>query len=212
MKRALFALLAVVFLVAGCSSSGSPAPEPSGLNDQVQNSGPYMGVGAVPPTPRPSFTLTDTNGKSYNFGQRTDGRTTLLYFGYTQCPDICPATMADVGVALRKLPVDVADKVTVVFVTTDPTHDSGRVIARWLSFFEPNTHATWVGLRGTKAQLDAAQAASHVLIAEDEGKTHSTQVLLYSPDNYSHVSFIYNNNGEAQQIEHDLKYVVTGNA
>lgn len=213
MKRALLALLAVVSLVAACSSgSPSPAPKPSALNDQVNNTGPYLGEPANPPTPRPTFTLTDTHGKPYNFGQRTSGRTTLLYFGYTRCPDICPATMADVGVALRKLPADVADKVTVVFVTTDPGHDSAAVIAKWLSNFSPRTHASWVGLRGTKAQIDLAQAASHVLIAEDDGQTHATSVLLYSPDNYSHDSFVYDNDGETAQIQHDLEYVISGNA
>jgi protein SCO1/2 len=210
--RRLALLLAVLLGLTACSSSGGGSSSggsarPSGLTDQ-QASGPYEGAGLVPPRPRPAFTLTDTAGKTYPFAARTAGRTTMLFFGYTNCPDICPATMADIGVALRKLPVSVQRQVTVVFVSTDVKRDTGPVISRWLKNFSPHTHATFVGLRGTQAQVDAAQAASHVLIAEDGGQTHSTQVLLFGPDDYAHVSFIYNDNGEAQQMAHDIPLVV----
>ncbi len=100
--------------------------------------------------------------------------------------------MADIGVALRKLPASVSQHVTVVFVSTDVKHDTGPVIARWIKNFSPNTHAQFIGLRGTKSQVDAAQASAHIMIAADGGRTHSTQVLLFGPDNYAHDSFIFN--------------------
>ncbi|HEY2298923.1 MAG TPA: SCO family protein [Jatrophihabitantaceae bacterium] len=204
-------LAAVVLLLAGCSASGNAAPaspRPSDLNDQT-GSGKYDGVGLIPPLPRPQFTLDTTAGKPYPFGQRTAGRTTLLFFGYTRCPDVCPQTMADTGVALRSLPTAVQRKVTVVFVTTDVKHDTGPVIASWLAKFSPGTKATFVGLRGTQAQVDAAQAASHVMLAEDNGKTHSSEVLLYGPDDYAHVQFIYNNSNEAKQMAHDVRLIAS---
>ena len=204
-------LAAMVLLLAGCSSSSGAAPaspRPSDLNDQT-GGGKYDGVGLTPPLPRPQFTLDTTTGKPYAFGQRTAGRTTLLFFGYTRCPDVCPQTMADVGVALRSLPTDLQRKVTVVFASTDVKHDTGPVIAQWLANFSPGTHSTFVGLRGTQAQVDAAQAAAHVMLAEDGGRTHSSQVLLYGPDDYAHVSFIYNNSNEAHQMAHDLRIVAT---
>jgi protein SCO1/2 len=205
-------LVAAMLVLAGCSSAGGQAApsssRPSDLNDQ-SGGGKYAGVGLTPPLPRPQFTLSDTSGKTYSFGQRTAGRTTLLFFGYTRCPDVCPETMADVGVAMRSLPVATQREVTVVFVSTDVKHDTGRVIANWLAKFSPDTRATFVGLRGTQAQIDAAQAASHVLIAQDGGQTHSAQVLLYGPDNYAHVSFLYNNTNEARQMAHDLAVVAS---
>ena len=211
MKKVLLAALAALTLVAACSSSGGPSSQKaSGLNDNT-GSGPYLGLG-IRPLPRPSFTLLTDDNKRYSFDQQTDGKTTLLYFGYTRCPDICPATMADIGVALRRLPASVASKVTVVFVSTDVKHDTGPVIAKWLHNFTYGTHATFVGLHGTKPEIDAAQASAHVMIAEDGGQTHSTQVMLYSPDNYAHVSYVYNNNNEAGQIQHDINYVVSKQA
>ena len=209
MKRAVLALAALASLVlAGCSSSGSPEPKTSELAGQNQV-GPYQGAGLIPPQPRPSFTLTDTAGKPFAFGTTTSGRPTFLYFGYTNCPDICPETMADLRLALTHVPAAIAAKAVVVFVTTDVKRDTSTVIKQWLGNFSTGSKATWVGLRGTQAQVDAAQAAAHITVAEDEGQTHSAQVLLYGPDDYAHVTFLQSTN-EQQQIEHDLPIVARG--
>jgi protein SCO1 len=212
-RCALAGVLAVALLAAGCSSSGAPSGGSSGRPSELIDNprvGPYEGFGLQPPRPRPAFTLTDTVGKPYPFATKTHGRTTMLFFGYTHCPDICPATMADIGAAVRIQPAAVQRKVTVVFVSTDVKRDTGPVIARWLRNFSPGTQARFVGLRGTQAQLDAAQAAAHITIAEDGGSTHSTQVLLYGPDDYAHDSFIYDNTQEQKQMAHDLPLVARG--
>lgn len=203
------ALLAVVLAVAlaACSSSGGGGAAQKGLGDSPKV-GPYAGFGLVPPRPRPDFTLSDTQGKRYPFSSATQGKVTMLFFGYTNCPDICPATMADIRLALRKLSVAEQKQVTVVFVTTDVKHDSAPVITQWLRNFSEGTHATFVGLRGTQAQIDAAQATSHVLVAEEGGRTHSTQVLLFGRDDYARDSFVYTDNDEWKQMAHDLHYVV----
>jgi protein SCO1/2 len=203
-----YAWVALALALTACSSAGGQAAPSKGLDDRP--AGTFAGFGLAPARPRPEFTLTDTAGQKYSFAQQTAGKATLLFFGYTRCPDICPATMADIGVALRQLPESVSKQVTVVFVSTDVKHDTGAIITRWLKNFSPNTHASFVGLRGTQSQIDAAQAASHILIAEDGGQTHSTQVLLFGPDDYAHDSFIYTDNNEAKQMAHDLPLVVSG--
>lgn len=208
MRMRLLAVAAALVL-AGCGSSGGGhSSDPSDLTDHG-GGGRYDGVGMSPPLPRPQFTLTDTAGHSYSFGQRTQGRPTLLFFGYTRCPDVCPQTMADIGVAVRRLPTDLQRKITVVFVSTDVKHDTGPVIKTWLSKFTPGSKATFVGLHGSRAQVDAAQGASHVMIASDGGQTHSSQVMLYSPDDYAHDFFLYNNSDEAEQMAHDLRIVAS---
>jgi protein SCO1/2 len=203
-KRVLVAVSALL-LLAACSSSKPSPPKASELNGAAKV-GKYEGAGLQPPQPRPSFTLTDTTGKPFAFGTRTAGHPTFLFFGYTECPDVCPATLADIASALRHVPVSVSSKAYVVFVTSDIKNDTGPVIAKWLSNFSPGSHATFVGLRGTQAQIDAAQAASHITLATDGGKTHSASALLYGPDDYAHVLFLQSNN-EAQAMEHDLKVV-----
>jgi protein SCO1/2 len=202
------ALAVLALLVAGCSSSGSgghAGRSPHDLAGQ-QQVGPYHGVGLVPPQPRPSFTLADPSGKPFAFGTQTAGHPTLLFFGYTHCPDECPATMADVRLALEDVPASVAEKTYVIFVTTDVKRDTGPVIKQWLDNFSKGSKATWVGLRGTQTEIDAAQAAAHVMLAEDGGETHSTQVLLYGPDDYAHVAFLQSTD-EQHQIAHDLPIV-----
>jgi protein SCO1 len=207
MNRVLLAVCAALgLLAAGCSSSaGGGNPAPSDLVGQTQVDG-FEGAGLVPPQPRPAFTLQDTSGKRFSFASATAGHPTLLFFGYTHCDDECPATMADVRLALREVPASVARRAYVVFVTTDVKRDTGRAIKRWLAQFSVGTKATWIGLRGTQDGIDAAQAAAHIPIAEDGGETHSTEVLLYGPDDYAHVAFLLSSN-EAKQMAHDLPIV-----
>ena len=192
-------------VLAGCSSGGGGGqPTTSELNNQPKV-GPYQGFGLTPPLPRPSFTLTDTSGKSYAFST-TAGRPTLLYFGYTDCPDICPTTMADIAQAVNEVPAAVRDKTEVVFVTTDVKHDTGPVIAAWLRHFDTALPNRFVGLTGSQGQIDVAQAAAHIQLAEDGGQTHAADVLLYGADDYAHVKYLQSDN-EADQIAHDLPLV-----
>jgi protein SCO1/2 len=205
MTRRLAAVVAAVAVVAAACSSGAAAPQPSELHDKPTG-GRYQGFGLLPPQPRPSFTLTDTSGKSYAFGRATAGKPTLLYFGYTHCPDVCPTTMADIGQALRTVPSDIQRRTQVVFVTTDVKRDTGPVMAAWLAHFDTDLPNRFVGLTGTQAQIDAAQAAAHVQLAEDEGQQHSAEVLLYGSDDYARVQYLQSTN-EADQIGHDLPLV-----
>lgn len=203
---AVAASLACVAVLAGCAShpgATQSSPQPSQLNDQTGGGSGFQGVGLTPPQPRPSFTLTDTAGKTFAFGARTAGHPTLVYFGYTNCPDVCPETMADVHQALSTVPRALQERIYVVFVSTDVKRDTAAVITRWLSNFSVGVSAKFVGLRGTQAQIDAAQAAAHITLAEDDGQTHSAQVLLFGADDYARVTYLQSTN-EAQLIAHDL--------
>ncbi len=201
-RRLCLGALALTILAA--CSSGSGSPKRSELNDHPKV-GPYQGFGLVPPQPRPSFTLTDTDGKRFSFSQ-TAGRPTLLYFGYTRCPDVCPTTMADVAQALQAVPAKIRQATYVVFVTTDVKHDTGPVIAAWLRHFDPGLPRQFVGLTGSQAQIDAAQASAHVQLAEDDGQLHAADVVLYGADDYAHVKYLQSDN-ESDQISHDLQLV-----
>jgi protein SCO1/2 len=212
-KRAsavLSVLAAALLALTACSSSSSTPSKgkPSELQGDPKT-GKYMGSGLIPPQPRPSFTLTDTSGKTFAFGTQTSGHPTFLYFGYTNCPDECPASLADIATATRHASPAVAARTYVVFVTTDVKHDTGPVIKRWLANFAFGRGVTVVGLHGTQAQLDTAQAASHIPLAEDGGETHSTSTLLYGKDDYAHVLFLRSND-EDKAMTHDLRLIGSG--
>jgi protein SCO1/2 len=201
----LLAIIAAVSLAGCASSGGSASQQPSELNDNPGN-GTYHGIGLDPAQPRPSFTLTDTSGQKFAFGRKTGGHPTFLFFGYTNCPDVCPTTMVDIRDALAKQPTSLQKDTYVVFVTTDIKHDTAPVMKQWLANFAHGISAHIVGLRGTQDEIDAAQAASRIPLAEDDGRTHSALALLYGADDYARVEYTQSNN-ESDLMAHDLPLV-----
>ncbi|MDT4937715.1 MAG: hypothetical protein QOG80_1386 [Pseudonocardiales bacterium] len=208
MKRLVAPLVIAALLAAGCSSATAshPSSSASELVGATGTAAGFQGVGIDPAQPRPSFQLTDAAGNPFSFAPATTGHPTLLFFGYTNCPDVCPTTMFDIGAAMRALPKALQEQSYVVFISTDVKRDTGTVITKWLSNFTSGTFAHFVGLRGTQAEIDAAQAAAHIQLASDGGQTHSAQVLLYGADNYARVTYLQSTN-EQQQIAHDLPMV-----
>jgi protein SCO1/2 len=201
------AVLGLVGMLAGCGGGVGAGPAVPVLTSPTA-AGPYRGLALDPPQPRPTFTLTDTGGHRYDFAARTRGRPTFLFFGYTNCPDVCPTTMADLAAALRGVPAAVQRAVQVVFVTTDPRRDTRPVLAAWLRNFDPDLPNRFVGLTGTQARLDAAQVAARVPVASDGGQTHSAELLLFGTDDYARI--VYLNGSSPDDIRHDLPAVAAG--
>jgi Uncharacterized protein SCO1/SenC/PrrC, involved in biogenesis of respiratory and photosynthetic systems len=137
-----FRSVALLLAVLACDQKPQTF-NPSGL------AGPSLGQAI----PKPDFTLTATDGSQFNFRQQTEGKITLLFFGYTHCPDVCPVHLANIAAALHTLGPEVQRKVEVVFVTTDPDRDTPEVIRAWLDKFDPK----FVGLRGTLDEVNAIQ-------------------------------------------------------
>src|SRR5690349_22498817 len=123
-----------------------------GPRDRAAAQGPtdsaaaYRGGLVTPPLPKPRFTLTTTSGDPFSFRLKTDGYVTLLFFGYTNCPDVCPLHMSNIGAALKKMPPNVADQVKLVFVTTDPARDGGGALRSCLHHFDNR----FIGLTATQ--------------------------------------------------------------
>jgi protein SCO1 len=194
MLRSMAAAAVVVTIVAcgGGTSSRTDATGGSSGSD-----GAWHGVVLGEPRPRPSFTLTDTAGAPYDFAASTTGRLTLLFFGYTSCPDVCPIHMATLASALDQ--PDMPQPI-VVFVTTDPARDTPAKLRSWLDSFDTD----FVGLTGTPDEIAAAEQAAGVagsiLLAPDgslESTTgsddyevgHAAQIVAYSPDDLAHLQY-----------------------
>ncbi|MCW2779422.1 MAG: putative Sco1/SenC family protein [Frankiales bacterium] len=152
------ALLLAAALLSGCAGT---AAKPA----TAVAAAAYHGVEPQPVPQRPSFTLTDLSGRRYDFLARTKGTPTLVYFGYTHCPDECPTAMADIATALRQTKASLRDRVQVLFVTTDPKRDTPGVLRDWLARYSTRI----VGLTGTQAEVDAAQTAMGVPPAKRDG-------------------------------------------
>ncbi len=149
----------------------------------MPSAGQLEGIVVDNPTHKPSFVLTDTEGQAFDFSEETAGRLTFLYFGYTNCPDVCPVHLAQLKEVFERLP-DVRRNSTVVFVTVDPQRDSPEAIRSYLDAF----HTDFIGLTGSPEELEAAQIAAGVAVAVREGDGdaytmgHAGQVLVYAPD------------------------------
>jgi protein SCO1/2 len=169
----------------------------------------YHGGLVMPPLPKPRFILTDASGAPFDFWSRTKGRVTLLFFGYTRCPDVCPMHMTYLAAALKKLPRDIAGQITVVFVTTDPDHDTAKVLRAWLDNFDKD----FVGLTGTQSAIDSAQIAANIppatrsMVSSGTPQvSHAAFVLAYTKDNLAHV--IYPSGISQSDWLHDLPELV----
>lgn len=141
-------------------------------------------------------------------GKKTEGYVTLLFFGYTFCPDQCPTHMANLGAALKKMPAGIADQVKLVFVTTDPARDTPEALRHWLNLFDRR----FIGLSGTERAIESVQRAAGVPPATKTRPVngnyavgHANFVLAYSRDNLAHVIYP---GGVSKDWVHDLPLLI----
>jgi protein SCO1 len=197
-RRTLVALVVLAGLAAGLTGCAGSAAEPEGeggLRGAVLDT-PYV----VPPAP-----LTDTTGAAYSLTRDTDKPLTLVFFGYTKCPDICQVVMSSVASALTRLDEADRERVDVVFVTTDPARDTGPVLRDYLDGFDP----TFVGLTG---DLDAiVELGKPLAVAVEEGEklpsggydvVHSTHVSGIGADD--EVSIVWTQGTSAADFASDI--------
>lgn len=146
--------------------------------------------------------------------RRTKGHVTLLYFGYTHCPDICPTIMADTAQAIRQSSPAVRAKVGVVFISVDPKRDTDPVLRHWLDHFNPS----FVGLRGSineviKAQRELGVPLSKVTHGKNQKYTvqHSAELLAFTPDHKAHLLYL-DGPTTISDLQHDLAILTTDKA
>lgn len=156
--------------------------------------GRYNGIELKPARPKADFTLTRTDGRPFDFRESTDGHLTLLFFGYTACPDICPVHMANIAAALERLTAGERARVRVVFVSTDPDRDTPQRLQSWLAHFD----SSFIGVSGAiedvnriEQQFGLAASVTDAEAATDTayGVGHAAQVLAFTPDDSLRVMY-----------------------
>jgi len=123
-------------MLLGLTACGS-APSRPVIVDEGQSDG-WTGTRLDNPYQVPDASFTDTSGQSYNLRTSPSTPVTLVFFGYTHCPDVCIAVLSDVAIALKRSEQAVRDRVTVIFVTTDPSRDDPGTIRAYLDRFSPD--------------------------------------------------------------------------
>jgi len=110
--------------------------------------------------PVPDFQLVDTDAAPRRLSDYR-GKVTIVFFGFTHCPDVCPATLVKLALAMKELGA-FADRVQVLFVTLDPDRDTPAALKSYVAFFDPR----FVGLTGSNAQINAAASSFSVHYAK----------------------------------------------
>ena len=154
------------------------------------------------------FALPDASGKTRTL-QDFKGRAVIVFFGYTQCPDVCPTTLAEIAQAKKLLGPD-GDKVQGVFITVDPERDTPELLKAYMVNFGPD----FVALRGTPEQVAALAKDFKVYFKKVEGKTPGSYTM-----DHSAASFVYDPQGRlrlytrygsgAQALAGDLKQLLS---
>jgi protein SCO1 len=154
------------------------------------------------------FSLVDDGG-AHVTGRDFRGRTTLLYFGYTHCPDVCPETMARLMQVLQRVGPD-ADKTRIVFVSVDPARDTPALLRSYVRGFD-DKHA--VGLTGSERAIETVAQRYRVAYQMEKRDpsgayevTHSSAVYIFDRD--GHARLLATDHDSADAIAGDLKRVI----
>ena len=129
--------------------------------------------------------LPDASGKQRSLAD-WKGKVTVVFFGYTQCPDVCPTTMAELAQIRKSLGAD-GDRLQTVFVTIDPERDTPEVLTAYVANFGPGV----VALRGTAEQTAAAAKEFKIFFAKSPGKTPGSYTM-----DHSAASFVFDTAGK----------------
>ena len=193
MKK-FFALCALALMLAACDKPAAPP---------VFNNVDITGAEYAR-----DFALTDHTGKPRTLAD-FKGKVVVMFFGFTQCPDVCPTTMAEMSAVMKELGPQ-AEQVQVLFVTVDPERDTKELLSQYVPAFDKR----FVGLYGTPEQTAAVAKEFKVFYSKVEGKTPGS----YSID-HTAASYIFDRNGKVRllvrhgqgpaPIVHDIKQLLS---
>ncbi|MCQ4324967.1 cytochrome c oxidase assembly protein [Stutzerimonas stutzeri] len=183
-QKTVFILVALVALVIGLTVSRV-------LNSERQLDPTQLldaGIVLLPQSrPLPALSLTDQDGVPVRMDE-LEGRWTLLFFGYTFCPDICPATLAELRQLKGLLPEDVRGEIQPILVSVDPNRDTPEQLKQYLGYFK----AGFLGLTGPLDDIQSlANGVGIPFIPGDTSKKnytvdHSGNLVIIGPDGHQH--------------------------
>jgi protein SCO1/2 len=194
--RALARFVVVLFAALATAACGPDAPK-------------FRASDVTGTTYGRDFALTDHMGKPRTLADYR-GKAVVLFFGYTQCPDVCPTTLSELAEAMKRLGPD-ADRVQVLFVTIDPERDTPALLAQYVPAFDPR----FVGLYGDADATARTAKEFKVIYQKQPGPTpstytmdHSAGTFIFDPQGRLRVYVGY---GQGPDVfVHDLKELLRG--
>ena len=159
MVKGFLVVLMMVVLTA-CGSSADTGAPVTGVSTSDDDG--YNGILLDEPYVVPDLPLTATDGKPFDLAAQD--RRTLVFFGYTNCPDICQVVMSTIASAMAKLSAEQREQLQVAFVTTDPARDTTSALRTYLNRFDPE----FVGLTGSLTQIDQLAQPMDIFIKQGQ--------------------------------------------
>lgn len=169
----------------------------------------FNGGEISPAAQAPALALTDQNGEPFTLANE-EGTVSLIYFGYTTCPDLCPTTLNDFAIVKDDLG-EGADEVDFIMVTFDPERDTQERMKEYLNFFDPD----FIGLRGDEAQTQQFLQDYGVTIKRVEYPNSSTgylidhTALIYVIDKEGRLRLTYPYGTDPLMIAEDVQHLIT---
>ena len=151
--------------LAGCERPRSAA------SSSTEDKPAFRGADITGASYARSLSLSDVDGKPRTLAD-FKGKVIVVFFGYTQCPDVCPTTMAELAQVRKSLGAD-ADKLQGIFVTIDPERDTPAILKSYIGSFDPS----FIALRGTVAETEAAAKEFKVYFAKVPGQTEGSYTM-----------------------------------
>jgi protein SCO1 len=183
--------------LAGCDQPAASAP-----------AGGFKGVDITGADYAKDFSLPDATGRVRSLSE-FKGKAVVVFFGYTQCPDVCPTTMAELASAKKLLGAE-GEKLQAVFITIDPERDTPEILQAYMKSFDPG----FVALRGTPEQTLALTKTFKAFYMKVQGKDpktytmdHTAGAYVFDPRGRVRLFVRYGQPVEAWTA--DLKYLIT---
>jgi protein SCO1 len=184
LRRSLMVAATIAVVLAGCDKFG-PSSSSAG-----QPAASFQGADITGADYARELSLPDVTGQTRTIAD-FKGKVTVVFFGYTQCPDVCPTTMAELAQVKKSLGAD-GDKLQAVFITIDPERDTPEILKSYVASFDPS----FIALRGTLDQTQATAKAFKVFFAKVPGKAPGSYTMDHSAG-----SFVLDTKGNPRLFE-----------
>ncbi len=193
-RRQLITLALLPLWLAACDKAAAPPPQ-------------FNAIDITGAEYARDFDLPDADGQRRRLAD-FKGKVTVVFFGYTQCPDVCPTTMLELAEVKKALGADGA-RVQGVFVTIDPERDTAQVLKAYVTNFSPD----FIALRGSDEETKAVAKQFKVYYAKVPGKTEASYTMDHTAGSYvfdsqGHIRLFTRYGSGAEALKHDLQLLL----